>query len=137
MIVVDANVMAYLWIPGDLTEAAENLLRNDAEWAAPFAWRGEFRNVLAGYVRRQALTLQAALKAVEGAELVLRGQEYNVPAEHVLKLAERSACSAHECEYVALAQDLDVPLVTADDQLVKEFPSVAKHLKTFVKSSKK
>ena len=131
MIVIDAHVLAYLWIPGDLTGAAESLLRKEPEWAAPFAWRGAFRNVLAEYVRQRALTLQAALKAVEGAELVLKGQEYNVPAELVMRLVEQSRCSAFDCEYVALALDLDVPLVTTDDQIVKEFPKVAQHLKTF------
>ena len=137
MIVVDAHVLAYLWIPGDLTDAAEALLRKDPEWAAPFGWRGAFRDMVAGCLQKQALTLQAALRAVEGAEQVLKGQEYNVPAEQVMKLAERSRCPASDCEYVVLAQDLDVPLVTTDEQVVKQFPNVAKHLKTFARSSKR
>jgi predicted nucleic acid-binding protein len=32
-------------------------------------------------------------------------------------LAARSACSAYDCEFVALARDLDVRLVTADRRL--------------------
>ncbi|MBI3414536.1 MAG: type II toxin-antitoxin system VapC family toxin [Verrucomicrobia bacterium] len=137
MIVVDANVLAYLFIPGDLTDAAEALLRKEPEWAAPIGWREVFRNVVAVCLKQKALTLQAALRAVEYAEEVLKGQEYNVPAEQVLKLAERSGCQASDCEYVVLAQDLDVPLVTTDEQIVKEFPKVAKHLKTFARSSKR
>lgn len=137
MIVVDAHVLTYLWIPGDLTVAAEALLRKEPEWAAPIGWRGVFRNVLADCLRQRALTLQAALRAIEDAEQVLKGQEYNVPAERVMKLAEHSACSAADCEYVVLAQDLDVPLVTTDDRIAKAFPKVARHLKTFARSSRR
>jgi predicted nucleic acid-binding protein len=56
MIVVDSNVLAYLYLPGECTEAAEALLGNDPEWAAPILWRSEFRNILAGYLRRKSLS---------------------------------------------------------------------------------
>lgn len=35
MIVVDSNVLAYLYLPGEYTDAAESLLENDPNWAAP------------------------------------------------------------------------------------------------------
>ena len=35
MIVVDTNVLAYLYLPGEHTATAEALLAHDADWAAP------------------------------------------------------------------------------------------------------
>ncbi len=52
MIVVDANVLAHLHLPGEHTSAAEALLGNHPGWAAPVLWRSGFRNILASYVRR-------------------------------------------------------------------------------------
>jgi predicted nucleic acid-binding protein len=40
----------------------------------------------------------------------------------VLRLSQESNCSAYDCEYVALAEFLDVVLVTADGKLAKAFP---------------
>ena len=53
MIVVDTNVLAYLYLPSDFTLAAEKLLLNDPQWVAPHLWRSEFRNILAGYMRER------------------------------------------------------------------------------------
>ncbi len=61
MIVVDTNVLAYLYLPGDYTTDAEALLKQDSKWAAPPLWRSEFRNILAGYIRRKTLTFEQAL----------------------------------------------------------------------------
>lgn len=132
MIVVDTNVVAYLWIPGALTEYAEKTLKKDSAWASPFLWRSEFRNVLAGYFRRKQITLEAVLKSLEGAELIFKGQEYFVPSDRVMKFVAQSTCSAYDCEFVALADDLDLPLVTTDEKILREFPKIAFHLKEFV-----
>jgi predicted nucleic acid-binding protein len=51
---------------------------------------------------------------------MMGGREYTV-----LTLATRSRCSAYDCEFVAVAQDLGVPLVTTDRQVLRAFPSVA------------
>ena len=56
MIVVDSNVLAYLYLPGEYSTAAEALLEQDSDWAAPILWRSEFRNILAGYLRRKAIS---------------------------------------------------------------------------------
>jgi predicted nucleic acid-binding protein len=45
--------------------------------------------------------------------------------EHVLRLSGSSGCSGYDCEYVALAEMLQVALVTADTKIVKSFPSRA------------
>ena len=128
MIVVDTNVIAYLWLPGARTAAAERLLREDPDWNAPLLWRSEFRNVLAGSLRRGDVTLETALQIVNGAEEQMRGREFSVPSAQVLARVEESACSAYDCEFVVLAQELGIPLVTSDFKVLRDFPSVARAL---------
>lgn len=125
MIVVDVNVVAYLLISGERTEEAEAVLRADPEWAAPLLWRSEWRNVLAGYVRRGALDVASAVARVEAGEALLRGREHLVHGRRVLELVAESSCSAYDCEYVALAETLGVPLVTADRAVLAAFPALA------------
>ncbi|WP_119287888.1 type II toxin-antitoxin system VapC family toxin [Azohydromonas sediminis] len=125
MIVVDSNVVAYLYLPGEHTEKAEALLQQDADWAAPLLWRSEFRNILAGYVRRKTLTFEVALELQREAESLLAGAEHEVDSRLVLELVRDSDCSAYDCEFVALAMTLGVPLVTMDAKLLKAFPGHA------------
>lgn len=49
-------------------------------------------------------------------------------AESVLRLAFSSGCSAYDCEFVALAGKLGVPLVTADRRVLAAFPKVVRSL---------
>ena len=56
------------------------------------------------------------------------GHEESVESEAVLRLAASSGCSAYDCEFVAAAQQLDAPLVTADRDLLKAFPALTRSL---------
>lgn len=60
MIVVDTNIIAYLYLQGEHTVQAEKVLQKDSEWMAPPLWRSEFRNVLAFYLRQENLSLDDA-----------------------------------------------------------------------------
>ncbi len=131
MIVVDVNVIAYLWIPGEKTDQAESLLREEPEWAAPLLWRSEFRNVLAGYLRKKLIEYETAVQIMNEAESHLRGREFGVSSHLVLELVKRSECSAYDCEYVALARDLGIPLVTTDHRILTQFPSTSVSLEKF------
>ena len=133
MIVVDNSVLVYFWLPGDFAELAESAKERDGVWAAPVLWRAEFRNVLAGYLRKKLLTEAEAEAAYSNAQKDLGTQEFTVPTERILKLVLASDCSAYDCEYVALAQDLGVPLVTTDKQVLREFPKFAVSLERFAK----
>lgn len=125
MIVVDTNILAYLYLPGEYTAEAEALLGKYPDWAAPQLWRSEFRNILAGYIRRNTLALQQAVALQREAEALLAANEHVVDSEAVLELVERSDYSAYDCEFVALAQMLEVKLVTMDAKLLKAFPKIA------------
>ena len=131
MIVVDTNVVAYLWLPGDLTDAAERVLVRDAEWAAPLLWRSEFRSILTGAIRRRALSASRAVAIASAAEAQLQGREYSVESAHVLSLANRSGCSAYDCEFVALAEDIGMPLVTNDREILRAFPGLTVALQDY------
>ena len=122
MIVVDSNVLAYLYLPGEVTAATEALLKRDAEWAAPVLWRSEFRNILAGYMRRGALTFEHACGLQREAESLMAGSEYEVDSLGVLELVRDSDCSAYDCEFIALASKLKAKLVTMDKKLLRAFP---------------
>jgi predicted nucleic acid-binding protein len=131
VIVVDTNVIAYLWIPGVHTSQAESALRKDANWAAPLLWRSEFRNILTGYIRRNQIPFDTAIQLIEEAEDHMSGREYTVSSAHVLNLVRKSLCSAYDCEFVALAEDLEIPLLTTDRKILSAFPSVAVSLGKF------
>lgn len=62
---------------------------------------------------------------INEAERWLAGQEYSVVSRQVPSLASRSGCSTYDCEFVALAQDLNVLLVTTDRLVLKAFPAIA------------
>jgi len=125
VIVVDTNLIAYLHIEGERTTQAQQVLRKDAEWAAPLLWRSEFRNVLAFYLRQQVFSLDDAQAIMQQAESLLQGREYEVASQRVLDAAMSSRCSAYDCEFVVLAQDLQCPLVTADRRVLTNFPAAA------------
>jgi len=132
MIVVDTNIIGYLFLTSGRSAQAEQALLRDSDWAAPLLWRSEFRNVLALYIRRHLLTLQDALQIMDAATDLMVGSEYQVASAPVLNLVSTSTCSAYDCEFVALAQDLGAPLVTVDAQILDQFPSVATSLETFL-----
>lgn len=132
MIVADVNLVAYLLLGGSNRGLAERVLRRDPHWGAPLLWRSEFRSVLAAFMRQRDLTIDEAYRAHDLAEQLLAGQEFTVPGERVLALVAASTCSAYDCEYVALADELAVPLVTTDRQVLRAFPDRAISPKEFV-----
>jgi predicted nucleic acid-binding protein len=77
------------------------------------------------YLERGLMNMNTALELLQESEAFFKGKEYSVSSDHVLALAYRSKCSAYDCEFVALAEDLEISLVTADKQILKAFPSVA------------
>jgi predicted nucleic acid-binding protein len=128
MIVVDTNVIAYLYLPGPHTAEAERLFQNDPDWAVPILWRSELRSVVCGYLRRGELTLGQSAALLHEAHDFLAGNEFEVDSLDVLELVSASRCSSYDCEYVALARRLRTKLVTLDKQILRDFPDTAASL---------
>jgi predicted nucleic acid-binding protein len=132
MIVVDTNIIAYLYLESGRSMQSEQALKKDPQWAAPLLWRSELRNVLALYLRKDILALEAIQRIMSEAMLLMKGREYEVASLQVLELVASSSCSAYDCEFVALAKNLGTPLVTVDKKILREFPTIAVSLDKFV-----
>jgi len=133
MIVVDTNVICFRWISSPNSPAAETALAKDPHWIAPVLWRSEFRNVLALAIRQKTLTIDAAQEIARKAETSFERREFAVSSNAVLRLVAMSNCTAYDCEFVALAREHGVQLVTVDRQILLEFPEVAISLDQFVR----
>lgn len=134
MIIVDSNVVAYWWVNGPLTALAQRVRVKDPDWHAPILWRSEMRSILTGYLRDGSLTGPQVARIMEAAEGALAGREHLVPSAPVLEIAGRSRLSAYDCEFVALASVLSVPLVTADKGVLRAFPDRALTMEAFARS---
>jgi len=132
MIVVDTNIIAALYLEAQRSSQAEQLLVKNSNWAAPILWRSEFLNVLALYIRKGYLSLTQANQIMQEAMRLMQGREYETVSLHVLELVNSSDCSAYDCEFVALAQDLKTSLVTLDKKILNDFPEVAVSIDKFV-----
>ena len=134
MIVADSNLIAYLLIPGDKSELADAVLLKDADWAVPLICRSEIRNILALYMRHEGMSLAQGRTTMEKAERLWNGREYAVPSDDVLELTYRHDVTAYDGEFVVLAKQLGIPLVTFDKAVLKAFPNVAIAADGFLKT---
>ena len=125
MIVVDTNLLFYFLSQGDHSAAAEKIFEKDREWLAPLLWRSEFRNALVKSIRKRLMGLDVAYGIMAEAESMMLGFEYHVVSDDVLALAASSECTAYDAEFVAMARELRVPLVTTDRELLEKFPGTA------------
>jgi len=123
VIVVDANVLVYALVGGPASAAVDRLHAREPIWIAPPLWRSEVCNALLQHVRHAGLPRAAALTAMADAEQLVH-ETIPVDPRQVLRLAAGSRCSAYDCEYVTLALEAGVPLVTADRKLAEAFPDV-------------
>ena len=82
-------------------------------------------------MRKNIIKLEDAQRIMNSALELLRGREYEVSSYEVLSLASESECSAYDCEFIAVANELKVFLLTSDKQLLKKFPAVTISLSDF------
>ncbi len=131
MIVADTNLIASFWVPNEEEEFAYRSLKKDPDWIAPLLWASEFRNVLSLYYRRKILDLDSIFLAINEAEEFMNSKEFSIQSNNVLKLMTESSCSSYDCEFVALASEFEIQLVTFDKKILSEFSTIAIHPKDF------
>jgi predicted nucleic acid-binding protein len=115
VIVVDTNILGYLFIKGEHSDRVEQLLLADSDWVAPRLWLDEFLNVLATMERVGKMESQEADGILS----------YDVPAQRVLATARRTGCSAYDSQFLTLAEDLGLKLYSFDQKLINRSGGVA------------
>ena len=128
MLLVDANIVAYLLIEGDKTVQARGLWAMDHEWHAPRLLFYELANVFAQLVRRQAISLETGIAGLESAVGLVRLHDQDPSAARVLGIASKLAISAYDATYLATAEAFGTPLVTENGRLLRVAPEITRSL---------
>jgi len=131
VIVADTNLVSYLLITGEHTEAARAVWAQDPRWALPSLWRSEYLSVLATSVRAKILERDQACAAWRAGVRLLGRSEREPDGEAVLDAALKYGVSAYDAQFVVVAKELNVPLVTGDRKLREACPSLTVSLTDF------
>jgi predicted nucleic acid-binding protein len=118
-VVVDASVSAKWVVEEQHSDKAALLLRCDARYA-PDHWQAEAINVLWSKVFRGDLT---AADAEERMMLLLRAPVVGTPVAELMPrafaISVANMVTIYDSLYVALAEKRNIPLVTADERLIR------------------
>ena len=103
MIVADVDIVAYLLIAGDRSDAARAVWERDPAWRLPPLWRYEFLNILAAVGSSQRVSPADLSITWERALQIVGGGEQEPDLESALSIALEYDLSAYHAQYVALA----------------------------------
>jgi predicted nucleic acid-binding protein len=117
VIVIDASALALALLDdGPLGDKSRTVLTNDTEWAAPAHLLTEVMSVIRGHVLGSKLSLARAGEAITTlTELTISLSDCQTLLTRIWQL--RHNLTSYDAAYVALAESLDAPLVTADVRL--------------------
>jgi predicted nucleic acid-binding protein len=125
-------------IDGERTDLARKVKEHDPEWIVPPLWKHEFINVLAvirTQKQKQGKDFSQYRLIWDNALELFSESEISVDMSHALALAVNNKVSAYDSQFVALAKELDLKLVTADREILRKFPETAVSMEDFTKDS--
>ncbi len=125
MIIVDANLIGALFVQSEQTSLATRIFEKDPDWYAPLLWQSEMRSLLTSYLRHKLITLDKATQIMDEVHALMMEHERHISSSLVLELVATSKCTSYDCEYVALAREMKLTLVTFDKEIVGAFPGIA------------
>ena len=128
MLLVDTNVVAYLLIHGDHTEAAQELRRRDSDWRSEAFLLVEFTNVLASSIASRRMSVPLAQDFMAKATALFEGKLVRIAHASALSMAVSCRVTAYDARFLALAQQLGRRLVTEDAKLRAAAPKLTQSL---------
>ena len=131
MIVADSTLVSGFVFPADdFYKVARAVRAKDSDWRCPELVCAEVRNVgLKHHKKGEPLdSVISQCNLAEGSVSISR-----MPSHSVLSVASEGGLTAYDAEYVALARQLKITLVTSDTEVLKKFPAVAMTPEQFLK----
>jgi len=132
MIVSDTNLVVYLHVESEFTLRARQVYGIDPDWVFPPVAPSEAANALATLTREKWISAETALLSLELIEPRIVAGFRDVPMKAVLQLAIERGISTYDAQFIVLAGQLGVFLVTEDGKLKKRFPDVAISMEAFI-----
>ncbi|HUT61619.1 MAG TPA: type II toxin-antitoxin system VapC family toxin [Phycisphaerae bacterium] len=129
--VVDASVGAMLFLPEPLSPKAHKLFESLAasppgRLFVPDLFYAECANVLLKYVRRGGYSVREARRDLADLRsLSLMAVPTSELVDRAMSIADAEGISAYDACYVALADEIGAPLITADLKLVRKLADTA------------
>lgn len=132
MIVVDTNIISYLLIPNErYNDLADALYRKDNNWIAPVLWRYELLSVLSLYFRQKIIDASGCRSIYQEAREMVGSRPVSA-FKALFDIIKASDLSAYDSEFVALAVETKLPLITEDKKILREFPQTACSIQNFL-----
>jgi predicted nucleic acid-binding protein len=125
VIVADVNLVAHLFIEGEMTGIVQRMRETDPEWIVPPLWRIEFQSVLWKWIRHGGMSVDDAGPVWERALAALAPLERQPPWNAVLREAVRRDITVYDSQYVTLALHLGTRCITLDRDVLRKCPDVA------------
>jgi len=131
MIVVDASILSFLLIEGELTEEARALYRIDPEWVTPPILNHEMLAILTEVGSREGDA--AAMIELWRQVRLLVGSRQQIPDPvRSLRRGVETGISGYDAQYLALAEQLSLPLITEERALLEAAPGRAVSLRSYL-----
>ena len=128
MLVIDTNIIAPLYVQSARTDAVTKFFAQDQIWRTEPLALIELSNLLITYERARYITAATARDCLDRAAAFLQPNLFRVSHRAALDAALRYGTTAYDARFLALAQQLDTPLITEDAKLRAAAPALTQSL---------
>lgn len=121
-LVLDASVAIKFYVPEPDPERALSWLRREIRFAVPDIFLVEVSQALLRHVREHRLARRDLALAVRDLVAMVEVPFASAAViERAIGIAEAHQHRLHDCMYLAVAEKLRCPLLTADERLARKF----------------
>lgn len=134
MIVADTNLVVHLFTQTSLTSIAQQVLAKDSNWILPKLWQEEYANVLCKLARKGYLTSEEVISHFNYTTEQFKNNEISIDITKVIKTSLEYGITVYDANFISLAIDHNILVVTEDQEMLKKCPKLAVNMLNFIES---